>query len=168
MKYLFKIFIVCFITLVFGCARKVPFLILSEKIESFGKKRNKYKIDARFKLYQTDSAYFLHEKIDTLFILEGHNFETASYYGLIWDKKNKISYNYFLKNLQPVQERVSDYQIKLITNWDTTNIRKEEKINGNWFDNYTLMTGYRCVRQGNDWQIDKIYFKDFFDPKRDK
>ncbi len=178
MKYLFKIFIVCFITLVFGCARKVPFLILSEKIyQIYGGVHDKstfklsyHQKEARMKAYLLDSSSFLKENLkDTLYIMEGYNIETGRFYGKIWNKNHQLSFSHLKGSVTLSQKSVfSDYQVKLISNWDTVQIRKEEKINGNWFDNNTLMSGYRCFRQGNDWQIEKIYFRDFFDPKRDK
>lgn len=125
--------------------------------------------DARMKVYQNDSASFLKGKIDTLYLMEGYNIETGTFYGTIWDKKNRISYNYYKANLVlQKQSTFTDYQVQLITRWDTATRKKEEKINGNWLDNNLQINALRCYKKGKDWQIDEIYFKNFYDPKRDK
>ncbi|RYX85782.1 hypothetical protein EON73_02835 [bacterium] len=160
-----------------GCSQKVSFSTLSNKIYSKNGgandkstfKLNTYKRDARMKVYQIDSASFLKVKIDTLYLIEGYNIETGTFYGTIWDKKNSISYNYFKANLAlQKQSTFTDYQVQLITRWDTATIKKEEKANGNWLDNNLQINALRCYKKGKDWQIDEIYFKNFYDPKRNK
>jgi hypothetical protein len=160
-----------------GRSQKISFPALSNKIytqnggpnDKSTFKLNTYKRDARMKVYQLDSAFFLKGNIDTLYLLEGYNLETATFYGTIWDKKNSISYSYFKGNLAVRKLSVfTDYQVQLITRWDTSTIKKEEKANGNWLDNNLQITALRCYKKGKDWQIDETYFKNFYDPKRDK
>jgi hypothetical protein len=128
-----------------------------------------YKRDARMKAYLIDSSSFLKGRLkDTIYLLEGYNIETAIFYGRIWNSSKAVNYSYS-KDVLTLQTLpvFTDYQIKLITNWDTVQIRKEEKGNGNWLDNNLLINGIRCYKKGGTWQIDEIYFKNFFNPKRD-
>jgi hypothetical protein len=160
-----------------ACSQKISFPALSDKIfsqngginDKSAMKLSTYKRDARMKIYQSDSAYFLKEKIDTLYLLEGYNIETGTFYGTIWNRQKSISYNYFKRHLALQKESTfTDYQVQLITRWDIATLRKEEKTSGNWFDNNLQLNGLRCYKKGNDWQVDEIYFKNFYDPKRDK
>lgn len=90
-----------------SCSQKIGFPALSNKIydknggpnDRSPFKLNTFKRDARMKVYETDNASFLKGKIDTLYLLEEYNIETANFYGTIWDKINSVSYNYFKDNL---------------------------------------------------------------------
>jgi len=159
-----------------GYAQKISFPSLSEKIykkngehnDKYTFKLNAYKRDARDRVYLNDSASFLRNKIDTLYIMEGYNIETGIFYGTIWDKKQSVSYSYFRKQLAIQNHSVfTDYQLSLVTKWDITSIRKEEEVNGGWLDNNLFINALRCYRIGGDWQIDEISFKNFYDSKRD-
>ncbi|MFN0290100.1 hypothetical protein [Pedobacter helvus] len=157
-----------------SCSQKVSFLSLSEKIyEKNGSqqsvfKLNRYKRDARKKIYSNEGASFLRGKIDTLYLLEGYNIETGTFYCTIWDKENSISYSYFREKLE-VQSRsvFTEHQILLVTRWDVPAIRKEEDVNGNWLDNNLQINAFRCYKEGRDWRVEEISFKNFYDPKRD-
>ena|ERR1700761_9182243 len=156
-------------------SQTADFLALSNKIytkngglsDKSNFKLNDYKKDARMKVYKLSSSFFLKNKIDTLYFLEGYNIETATFNGTIWNKNNSISYNYNKGKLAIQHSVFTDYQIQLITRWDTITIKKEEKINGNWLDNNLYINALRCYKKGKDWQIDEVYFKNFYDPKRD-
>jgi hypothetical protein len=177
MRDLIKTTFLLAIFILSGCSSKMTFPLLSEKIykkngglnDKSTFKLSSYKRDARMKAYLIDSSSFLKRTLkDTLYMLEGYNIETATFYGRIWNKKNEVSYSYIRGAF--VLEKYSvftDYQIKLITNWDSVQIRKEEKINGNWLDNNLLINGIRCYQKGNSWGIDEISFKNFFNSKRD-
>ncbi|WP_343531978.1 hypothetical protein [Pedobacter sp.] len=157
-----------------GCAQKISFPSLSEKIykKNGGRndkstfKLNAHKRDARDRVYLKDSASFLRNTIDTLYIMEGYNIENGTLHGTIWNKNNSISYSYFRGKLEIQNQSVfSDYQILLVTKWDVPTIRKEEEINGIWFDSLQI-TASKCYREGKDWRIDEISFNDFYNPKR--
>jgi hypothetical protein len=160
-----------------GCSPKATFLTISSKIN---KKNggandksifhlNSHKNKARMKAYALDTTSLLKGEIDTLYFLEGYNLETATFYGTIWNKRKSINYSYFKENLSFLNRSMfSDYQIKLVTAWDTSGIRQEEKVNGNWLDNNLQINATRTVKNRNDWKIDEIYFKDFFDSNRDR
>ncbi len=157
-----------------SCSQKVSFLSLSEKIYEKNRsqrsvfKLNSYERDARKKIYSSDSASFLRGKIDTLYLLEGYNIETGTFYGTIWDKENSISYSYFREKLEVKSRPVfTDYQILSVTKWDVPAIRKEENINGNWLDNNLQINAFRCYKVGKRWRIEDISFKNFYNPKRD-
>jgi hypothetical protein len=155
----------------------MTFPLLSEKIyrkngginDKSTFKLNSYQKDARMKAFLLDSAAFLKGTLkDTLYILEGYNIETGTFYEKIWNTNHQVSYSYLQGGVRLQQQSVfSEYQIKLITDWDTAQIRKEEKNNGNWFDNNMLINGIRCYKAGSSWQIDEIAFKNFFNAKRD-
>jgi hypothetical protein len=155
----------------------MTFPLLSEKIytqngginDKSTFKLSAYKRDARMKAYLKDSSSFLKGNLkDTLYILEGYNIETAIFYGSIWNKENKVNYSYS-KGIIALQHQqiFTDYQIKLVTNWDTVQIKKEEIDNSNWLDNNLLINGIRCYKKGNAWKIDEFYFKNFYNSKRD-
>lgn len=160
-----------------GCSTNMNFALLSEKIysKSGGEndkstfKLNSYKKDARMKAFLLDSSGFLKKRLkDTLYILEGYNIETATLYERIWTTNHQVNYSYLKGTVSPQKQSVfTDYQVKLLTQWDTVQIRKEEKINGNWLDNNLLINGIRCYKLGGAWKIDEIAFKNFFNPKRD-
>jgi hypothetical protein len=160
-----------------GCSSKMTFPLLSDKIyaknggvnDKSTFKLSTYKRDARMKAYLTDSSSFLKGRLkDTIYLLEGYNIETAVFYGRIWNSSKAVNYNYS-KNILTLQKPsvFTNYQIKLITSWDTVQIRKEEKGNGNWLDNNLLINGIRCYKKGSNWKIEEIYFKNFFNSKRD-
>jgi len=165
------------IIVVCGCSTKMTFPLLSEKIyrknggvnDKSTFKLNSYQKDARMKAFLLDSAAFLKGRLkDTLYILEGYNIETGTFYEKIWNTNHQVSYSYLQGNVTLQQQSVfSEYQVKLIADWDTVQIRKEEKNNGNWFDNNLLINGIRCYKVGSSWQIDEIAFKNFFNAKRD-
>ena len=157
-----------------SCSQKVSFLSLSKKIYKNSASHqpvfelNNYKRDARRKIYSNNGASFLRRKIDTLYLLDGYNIETGTFYGTIWNKENSISYSYFREKLEVQSLSVfTDQQILLVTRWDVPAIRKEEDINGNWLDNNLQINALKCYRSGKDWQIEEISFKNFYDPKRD-
>ena len=160
----------------FGCGPKLTFPILSKKIytrnggvnDKSTFKLNYYEKDARMKIYLQDSASFLKGKIDTVFLLEGYNIETATFYETIWNKWSSVSCSYYKGNIAlRKQPLFTNYQIQLITHWDTSVIRREEKANGNWFDNNMQISGLRCYKKGKTWHIDEIFFKDFYKSRRD-
>ena len=165
------------ITIVCGCSTDMNFALLSKKLyrkngdenDKSTFKLSSYKKDARIKSFLLDSSDFLKKQLkDTLYILEGYNIETATLYERIWNANHQISYSYLRGAVTPQKQSVfTDYQVKLITQWDTVQIRKEEKINGNWLDNNLLINGIRCYKFGGSWKIDVIAFKNFFNSKRD-
>jgi hypothetical protein len=176
MRDLIKVLVLLGIISSFGCGPKITFPLLSEKIyakngginDKSTFKLSSYEKDARMKAFLKDSTSFLRGKIHTLYLLEGYNIETATFYGTIWDKKNSISYDYYKGNLSLQKQSVfTNYQITLITHWDTTTIRKEEKSNVNWLDNNLQINGLRCYKLDKDWHIDEIFFENFYDRKRD-
>ena len=164
-----------FILLSFAsCSQKASFLSLSEKIYEKNRSResvfklNKYNRDARKKIYSDNAASFLRGEIDTLYLLEGYNIETGTFYGTILDKENGISYSYFREKLEVLSRSVfTDRQILLVSTWDVPAIRKEEDVNGNWLDNNLQINALRCYKVGKDWHIEEISFKNFYDPQRD-
>jgi hypothetical protein len=177
MKDLIIIITLLIIITLSGCSSKMTFPLLSEKIYKINGgvndkstfKLSSSKRDARMKAYLTDSSSLLKVNLkDTLYILEGFNMEISTFYGRIWNENHEVNYSYSKGTIALQKQSVfTDYQIKLMTNWDTTQIRKEEKDNGNWLDNNLLINGIRCYKKGNNWKIDEVYFKDFFNYKRD-
>jgi hypothetical protein len=161
-----------------GCSSKTTFPVLSEKIykikggvnDKSTFKLSSYKRDARMKAYLMDSSSFLRGNLkDTLYILEAYNLETSMFYGRIWSENHAVNYSYSIGVFTFKKQSVfTDYQIKIVTNWDTVQIRKEERDNGNWLDNDLLISAVRCSQKGGNWKIDEVYFRDFFNSKRDK
>jgi hypothetical protein len=177
MRNLIKITALLAIFILPACSSKMTFPFLSEKIytkngganDKSTFKLSSFKRDARMKAYLIDSLSFLKGNLkDTIYLLEGYNMETATFYGRIWNENHEVNYSYSRGAFTLQEQSVfTDYQIKLVTNWDTVQIRKEEKTNGNWLDNNLLINGIRCYKSGNNWEIDEIYFKNFLNSKRD-
>ena len=174
-----KITLLGFIVLmtITGCSKKISFPVLSKQIynRNGGKndkstfKLSRIKYEARKKAYSDVHSSFLRTKIDTLFVFEGYNIETGIFYGAMWNKENSFNYSYFKGKLSRQEKPYfSGYQLSLVSKWDTLQIRKEEKINGNYFGNNLMLNAFRCYIKDGQWLIDEIYFKDFFDPHRDK
>ncbi|SHE76836.1 hypothetical protein [Pedobacter caeni] len=159
-----------------GCSRDLNFPVISNEMYlRQGRVKDKtpvtvelLKLKARTKVYKTSQAEFLKKEMDTLFLLESYDPQYASVNATITDRKNRISYKY-VKNKLILLERsaFTDYEIKLVLKWDTLEIRKESKLNGNLLGG-TIVNASRCYRKDGNWVIENIYFSDFFDLKRDQ
>jgi len=161
-----------------ACSPKTSFQLLSDKIYLINggdKDKSTFKIssmqrDARRYAFLADSTGFLRSNIsDTLYILEAYHIENGIVHGRIWNHNNAISYSYGKDQKQMTKETVfSNYEVELISRWDTLQIRNEEKKTNEWLDNSLLLNGSRCYKKGDGWMIDMIYFKDFFNVNRNQ
>lgn len=159
-----------------GCAQKVSFLDLSKEIynkhnghlEKNPFKINAYKQEARNAAYNKSKKSFIYEPLDTLFVIDTYNVETASISGTILGNKNHINYLYDRQGLALLKESsFTKYQLKLVSEWDTISIRKEEKRNEIPFGG-GIINANRCFIRNGKWVIEYINFKDFFNLKRDQ
>ena len=160
--------------IVYGCASQSSFLILSKKIYQI-ERQSKHTFlhsvirkekDIRDSIFNKNKIFpenFANN--DTLFVVQCFDSEQGKYFGDIWNRKKRITYEYLDKQLTygslPV---LTPYQYKLITVWDTLNIRNLEKRNG-FLDNHRLFKTMRCYKDGSNWKIDTVFFKDFLDSK---
>lgn len=158
-----------------GCSQQVNFITLSNVIYKnaihSGEKSFKiaeYKQNGRSKMYRRNKQSFLHGILDTIIIVERYNAETASLSGTIFSNKDKINYSYDNKDLALLKESMfTRYQLNLLAKWDTVAIREEERKNEIAFGG-NIISANRCVVQNGRWVIKEIYFKDFFNLKRDQ
>ena len=170
-----KVFIlgILFIVQFTGCATSNTFQSL---IHQLNKTDLRYVKSVRNKLAKSDSTSFLNIDIaDTLFVLESYDAFWATLRGRIWDKTHVVSYVDSSIN-HKIRQRgfkitnkeyfnFSDFEINVVSHWDTSRIRREEKISGFGFDNATVCNAFRCYRKRRRWYIDKIGFNRFQDPE---
>jgi len=174
MKKIILIEIILFTTLV-GCAQKISFPALSKEIykRHSGPNENKslslsaYKRNARNEAFNKRKSSFLYGALDTLFIMESYNIETAVISGTIFSNKGQINYSYDRKGITFLKESsYTNYELKLVAKWDTVSIRKEEKLHAVLFGG-NIIYASKCFINNGIWVVEDIYFKDFFDLKRD-
>lgn len=105
---------------------------------------------------------------DTLIHLETYNIEGGSFYGEIWDGRNK-NITYTFRNGKFVFNEPStftNYMKQLIKEWDVDTIRYEEKTNVT-LSPY-IIVGSRIIKFKNSMKVDCIKFKEFFSLERDR
>jgi len=154
---------------IIGCrSSKTYFLMISDKItktyvnKKF-QKRNLSK-EARENVYKK-ASFLIESKKDTIYILEGYDFETALVYGRIWTTQNSIDYTYRRKRVGKeltinAFSSFNNNEIALITKWDTINIRRQE-INPNNFVSNIKLEAYRCYPIEDKVGIERIIFNEF-------
>ncbi|MDJ1496850.1 hypothetical protein QNI19_28200 [Cytophagaceae bacterium DM2B3-1] len=106
-------------------------------------------------------AEFLNQKQDTLFILEGYDIQSAQITGSIWNKKGMINYRYSLGNVEILDKTIfSKSDIDLVSRFDTTEIRKREKIHGHYLGAF-YYKAIRGIYIKNKLRLDHFSFDEF-------
>ena len=88
---------------------------------------------------------------------------------IVWNNADMISYtsNDAGKNYVIVEKKLfTNYMMKLVSEWNIEEIKKEEKLNKESIPQYWVYAT-RIIINGKKRKIDCIYFKDFFDLQRD-
>jgi len=163
------------LVIITGCASQSDFLMLSKRfyqLEQRSKRPFLHSVIQREKkirdsVFKNNKIKFLEGSVndDTLFVVQCFDAETWKYFGDIWNRKKRLTYEYLDKQLKyDSQPALTNYQYKLITAWDTLNIRKMEKEAG-FIDNHRLFKAMRCYKDNSKWKTDTIFFKDFYDRK---
>jgi hypothetical protein len=126
-----------------------------------------YFFDIRKKLNSSNKLDFI-TKSDTLFLLESYSIENNSFYGVVWNIFDKVEYVYNNKRFEfDVNKIYTDYTRKLIQCWDTTLIRREERVNS-MMTNPRNIYATRVIKRKGVLKIDCIMFKEFFLINRDR
>jgi hypothetical protein len=156
----------------FSCTPK-GFISISEQVEkkSIGKRdiwKGESFHDLRTKLYRDGRLNFISSDFDTLYILESYESESGTYIGRIWNKDDALNYTYNRNSFSFDQQKLfTDYTVRLVQNWDTTEIRKEESMNANNLpEKYINAT--RVFIANAKTKIQCIKFKEFFKLERDR
>ena len=108
---------------------------------------------------------------DTIFILESHgDWSSLELTTLLWNNADTLSCN--SNDAGKTHELVksvffTNYMMKLVSEWNIEEIRKEEIQSIQMQPNYTNFAT-RIIFNGKKYKIDCIYFKDFFNPKRSR
>ncbi|WP_026903430.1 hypothetical protein [Pedobacter glucosidilyticus] len=169
-----KIIVPLCLLLLFGCiVQSQSFINLSNGLSSCQLKNGIRKSgtdrfnEVRLKLNSLNKLGFVDSASQTFF-LETYDLESGMIYGLIWNSRGKLIYNYhhdkfsFDKNL-----RFSEYMIELVENWDIDAIRKEEELNAHSIPNPSIYATKINRKSSKDVNIECIMFKDFFKLGRD-
>lgn len=122
---------------------------------------NKYRKDIKW-----------HEKLeyscerDTISILE-HAGVQGDFQFTFWSKEDTVSYTNESGTFKMTKEPLfTNYMMQLISQWDTLQIKKEEKINSNFIPN-EIIYATRIILSNGKYTISSISFQDFYTPERD-
>lgn len=167
---IYRLYFFVLILFIVGCSQS--FKVISEEIDkSHREGHNSLSSltfhDIRMKLFRAGKLDFL-KHVDTVFMLEAFNVEEAAYYGKIWTVKDNIEYtfrnNEFSYNLQ---NPFTKYMSQLISTWDTTAIRDNEKLYSNIIPAQRIY-GTKIIYSQSRPRFYIIQFNRFFNADRDK
>ncbi len=169
-----KIFTICFLFILFSDD------VISQSFKSISKEICKCEFRTGLKKAKKDTFYTIREKLyslekldfiaksDTLFLIESYSFENGDYYGLIWNTLDKLGYVYNNGIFRfDVDKVYTDYTSKLVQDWDTTSIRKEEELNSSMMNPRNIYAK-RVVKRNGNVEVECIKFKEFFLLNRDR
>jgi hypothetical protein len=92
----------------------------------------------------------------------------GDFYFTIWNRTNALSYtNVSGKLMQTERYLFTKYMIKLVSEWNVTEIRKEEQINKVTLPE-RVAYATRIIFNKGKYNIDCLTFNDFFNIKRDR
>lgn len=111
------------------------------------------------------SKFEYDKKSDTIYTLEINGVQGEVMF-TFWNKRDTLSYAYESDFLPNNKSLFTKYMMKLVSEWNISEIRKEEEINGGILPN-DMIYACRIIFNGKKHKIDCIYFNDFFDGKRD-
>jgi len=172
MKTLILAFVMTLSFFTSGCAqgtfKDVSSMLSKYQLEKGLRSGDKdYYHEIRTKLIETNKLDVF-EKFDTLFILEAYDMENANFYCEIWTSNKHLVYTYNRGSFNFDEESVyTAYTRKLIQEWNTEEIRREEQTNST-MTNPLQIYGSRILRNGEKFKIDCLVFKEFFLLERDR
>ncbi len=103
---------------------------------------------------------------DTIFILEMYGVQ-GNMLVTIWNKNKTLSCTNEQGDFECKNEPLfTKYMMKLVSEWNIPEIRKEEETNSNILPN-ELIYATKIVFKKGKYQIDCIHFKEFFNLDRD-
>jgi hypothetical protein len=153
---------------------------ISQSFNSISKKISKYEyttglrklkkdyfLDIRKKLYSSGKLGFI-TKSDTLFLIESRSIDDGNFYGKIWSTYGKVEYTYSNRKFDfNANQNYTNYMCKLVNEWDTLTIRREEEKNSTMATPRNIYAT-RVIKTNEDVIIDCILFRDFFLLFRDR
>jgi hypothetical protein len=110
------------------------------------------------------------DKNDTIFILELPGIQGDIYF-TFWNKKDTLSYTSAYPNSTGEYKIVKEviftkYMMKLVSEWNISEIRKEEEINSNLLPS-EFVYATRIIVKNKKYKIECIRFDDFYNLERD-
>lgn len=146
--------------------------ILKEIAKLQNNKKNDFGISKRFNdthklLNESDSLYFINQKVDTVYLLEMYDIETGISYGSIWNKCKTLNYTYNYGDTIEfnLDNLFTKHTKKLVSAWDIDEIRKEERENPGFISRSTICAIRINIGEKN--KIDMVSFAEFFNFERD-
>jgi len=112
-----------------------------------------------------DKLGYLKEN-DTIYILNMTGLE-GDFYFTIWNKSDTLSYtNVSGELIQTERSLFTKYMMKLVSEWNISEIRKEEQINKMTLPERVVYST-KIIFNKSIYSIDCLTFNDFFNLKRD-
>ncbi|HPO67938.1 MAG TPA: hypothetical protein PK642_06330 [Paludibacteraceae bacterium] len=103
---------------------------------------------------------------DTIYILNMTGVE-GDFYFTIWNRSDTLSYtNVSGELIQIERHSFTEYMMKLVSEWNISEIRKEEQINKMTLPERIVYATKITFNKG-EYNIDCLTFNDFFNLKRD-
>ena len=142
---------------------KVSSEISNTQLKNKIRKRGKdFYANIRKQLIDRDSLNFI-SLCDTVFFLETYEYETGISYGLIWNERKSIAYEY-LNNKFCFENPPVFYKetIELVNNWDIATIRKYETEKSNLINPFIIFASRAIIKKGEVIRVDCIEFEEFY------
>jgi len=122
-------------------------------------------------LYRKQSEWFTKLnyscKKDTIFILEFPGIQ-GNYNFTFWNNTDTISYTNESGTFELMNKTLfTKYMMKLVSEWNIKEIKKEESINSNLLPSEKIYAT-KIIFLNKKYNMDSICFKDFFDFERDE
>lgn len=106
------------------------------------------------------------KKNDTIYVLEMDGIQ-GDFLFTVWNKDHTLSYTNESGEFMQTERRLFEkYMMKLVSEWNIDEIRKEEKINKVSLPEETIFAT-RIIFNKGKYSIDCLTFNDFFNLKRD-
>lgn len=104
---------------------------------------------------------------DTIYIIQQSGLQ-GDFNMTLWDRQKSVSYTNETGQIKETNSRLfSKYMLKLISEWDISAIREEEKINGQLIPRERIYA-IRIILHRGKCSIDFLWFYDFFNLERDR
>ena len=104
---------------------------------------------------------------DTIYIMQQSGLQ-GDFNMTLWDKQKSVSYTNETGLIKETNSRLfPKYMLKLISEWDISAIREEEKINGQLIPRERIYA-IRIILHKGKCSIDFLWFYDFFNLERDR
>jgi hypothetical protein len=155
--------------------------VMSQSFNSISKAISKYELSIGVKKVKKDYFFDIRKELnslgklafitksDTLFLLESYVWPDDTYRGIVWNRFDKVKYAYNNKKFRfDVDQVYTDYTIKLVQDWDTISIRREEKINSTMIEPCYICAVRVIKSKKRVLKIDSITFREFFLLDRDR